>query len=185
MIENIFNDADKRMRKSIDTLKNELSKMRTGRAHPSLLEHLKVSYYGNDTPLNQVANVTIGDARCLLVTPWEKTMIQPIEKAIMTAGLGLNPATSGNAIRVPLPALTEERRKEMTKLVRGEGETAKVAIRNIRRDLNTHLKDQLKAKTITEDDEHKAEARAQKMTDKYIAEIDASVADKEKEILAV
>jgi ribosome recycling factor len=185
MIDSIFNEAEKRMRKSIDTLKNELSKLRTGRAHPSLLDHVKVSYYGNDTPLSQVANVTVSDARTLTVTPWEKTMVQPIEKAIMTAGLGLNPATSGTVIRVPLPALTEERRREMTKLVRAEGETAKVAIRNIRRDINTHLKDQLKAKTITEDDERKAETRAQKLTDKYITEVDTAVADKEKEVLAV
>lgn len=184
-IEQIFTEAEKRMRKSMDSLKNDLAKLRTGRAHPSLLEHIKVSYYGNDTPLSQVANINVSDARTLLVTPWEKTMVQPIEKAIMTAGMGLNPATSGNAIRVPLPPLNEERRREMTKLVRGEGENAKIAIRNIRRDLNTQFKEQLKAKTITEDDERKAEARAQKLTDKYIAEVDAAIADKEKEIMAV
>lgn len=183
--EQLFTDAEKRMRKSIETLKNDLAKLRTGRAHPGLLEHIKVPYYGNDTPLSQVANINVSDARTLLVTPWEKTMVQAVEKAIMTAGLGLNPATSGNAIRVPLPPLTEERRREMTKLVRTEGEAAKVAIRNIRRDVNTHCKDQLKAKTITEDDERKAEARAQKLTDKFIAEVDTAVADKEKEIMAV
>ena len=185
MSEQFFVEAEKRMKKSLDALKGELSKMRTGRAHPSLIEHLTVPYYGNDAPLNQVASVTVGDARTLVITPWEKTMVQAIEKAIMTSGLGLNPATAGTVIRVPLPALTEERRREMTKLVKQEGENAKIAIRNIRREINQHFKDQLKAKTITEDDERKAETRAQKITDKYIGDVDAVVSDKEKEMMAV
>ncbi len=185
MMQNIKQETQARMKKTLDTLSVELAKLRTGRAHPSLLEHIMVSYYGNDTPLNQVANITIADTRTLLITPWEKTMVQAIEKAIMTSGLGLNPATSGAAIRVPLPPLTEERRKEMTKIVRMEGENARVAVRNIRRDTNNYFKDQLKKKEITEDDEHRAQDEIQKITDKFIADIDKILAAKEAELMEV
>ena len=153
MIDDILKDADARMGKSIEALKNELTKLRTGRAHTSLLDHITVDYYGTETALNQVATVGVADARMLTVTPWEKNMVQAVEKAIMTSNLGLNPATSGTVIRVPLPALTEERRKDMIKVVRGEGENSKVAIRNIRRDANSDLKELLKAKDISEDEE--------------------------------
>lgn len=185
MIDNIKQDAEARMKKSIETLQSELAKLRTGRAHPSLLEHVMVPYYGNDTPLNQVANVTVADARTLLVTPWEKGLVSAIEKAIMTAGLGLNPATSGAAIRVPLPALTEERRKEMIKLVRGVGEDSRVAVRNIRRDANNDFKELLKKKVMTEDEERRAQDNIQKLTDKFIAEIDKMLAAKEADLMEI
>jgi len=185
MINNIKDDAKKRMQKSIDALHADLTKLRTGRAHPSLLEHIKVDYYGTETPINQVANVTISDPRTLLVTPWEKNMVQVVEKAIMTSNLGLNPATSGNAIRVPLPALTEERRKEMTRIVRTEAENAKVSVRNIRRDANSALKDLLKAKEITEDEEHGGEDAIQKLTDTFIGDIDKALAAKESELMEI
>ncbi|MCW5588428.1 MAG: ribosome recycling factor [Legionellales bacterium] len=185
MIETLKQDVTQRMKKSVETFKNNLAKIRTGRAHPSLLEHITVLYYGNPSPLNQVASVTAADARSLMITPWEKNMVEPIEKAIMNADLGLNPVTVGMNIRVPLPALTEERRKEMTKVVRGEGEDAKVAVRNIRRDANNHLKELLKSKDITEDDQRRAEEAIQKMTDKHIAEIDALLATKEQELMEV
>jgi ribosome recycling factor len=183
MIDDIQKDAENRMRKSIETLKGELTKLRTGRAHTSLLDHVKVDYYGNETPLNQVAAVTVADARMLTVTPWEKSMVSVVEKAILASGLGLNPSTSGNLIRVPLPPLTEERRKDMTKVVRHEGEQARVAIRNIRRDANTDLKTLLKEKDITEDQERKAEEAMQKLTDKYVAQVDALLAEKEKDLM--
>ncbi|HEC17899.1 MAG TPA: ribosome recycling factor [Gammaproteobacteria bacterium] len=183
MIDDILQDADSRMGKSIEALKNELSKLRTGRAHTSLLDHITVDYYGVETALNQVATVSVADARMLTVTPWEKNMVQAVEKAIMTSDLGLNPATSGTVIRVPLPPLTEERRRDMTKLVRAEGEQAKVAIRNIRRDANSDFKELLKEKEITEDEERQAEAAIQKLTDKRIAEVDALVETKEKELM--
>ncbi len=185
MIEPILKDAEKRMQKSIDNLKNELSKVRTGRAHPSLLDHVTVSYYGNDTPLSQVANVTVSDSRTLTITPWEKNMVQAIEKAIMTSDLGLNPATSGQVIRVPLPAMNEERRKEMTKVVRHEAENGRVSIRNIRRDAITHFKNLLKDKKITEDEERSAGEKAQTITDKAIKQIDQVVETKEKELMEV
>lgn len=185
MIPAIKKDAEARMQKSIDALNNELSKLRSGRAHPALLDQIKVSYYGNDTPLPQVASVTIGDARTLVVTPWEKTLVPTVEKAILNAGLGLNPVTAGNVIRVPLPPLTEERRKEMIKVVKAEAENAKVAIRNIRRDANAAVKEILKKKEISEDDEHRAQDEIQKITDKYIAEADKIFAAKEKELLEV
>jgi ribosome recycling factor len=184
-IEQIKTNTDSRMKKPIETLQNELAKLRTGRAHPSLLDHVAVSYYGNETPLSQVASVTVSDSRTLMVTPWEKIMLQPIEKAIMTAGLGLNPATSGNTIRVPLPPLTEERRKEMAKQVKNEAENARVAIRNVRRDANTQFKDLLKKKEISEDDERRAQDIIQKLTDKYIADIDKISAAKEKELMEI
>lgn len=183
MIEPMLKDAEKRMQKAVEVLKVDLSKLRTGRAHPSLLDHIMVSYYGVDTPLAQVANVSVSDARTLSITPWEKTMVTTIEKAIMTSDLGLNPATSGNVIRVPLPALTEERRKEMTKTVRQEGEAGRVAIRNVRRDVIHHFKELLKDKKITEDDERRAGEKAQTITDKYIKQVDEAVTAKEKDLL--
>jgi ribosome recycling factor len=183
MIDEIQKDADVRMGKSIESLAGDLTKLRTGRAHTSLLDHVMVDYYGTETPLNQVATVSVADARMLSVTPWEKNMVQAVEKAIMKSDLGLNPATSGTVIRVPLPALTEERRRDMTKLVRHEGENAKIAIRNIRRDANSDFKDLLKEKEITEDEERQAEAAIQKLTDKRIAEVDTLLEAKEKDLM--
>ncbi len=185
MIEDIKQDAESRMRKSIEALKSDLNKIRTGRAHTSLLDAVTVEYYGSEVPLSQVANVAVADARTLTVTPWEKNMVPVIEKAIMTSELGLNPATSGNVIRVPLPPLTEERRRDLIKLVRAEGEGGKVAIRNIRRDAMGDIKTLLKEKEITEDDERRAHEQIQKLTDKYIAEIDALLKKKEQELLEI
>lgn len=185
MINDIKRDADQRMKKSVEALRHELTKLRTGRAHTSLLDHITVSYYGNETPLNQVANVTVADARTLAITPWEKNMVQPIEKAIMNSDLGLNPATSGTMIRVPLPALTEERRRDLIKVVRGEGENARVAIRNIRRDANNDFKELLKAKDITEDEERRAQDDIQKLTDKYVQEVDQVLEAKEKDLMEI
>jgi ribosome recycling factor len=185
MINNITKDSETRMLKSIDALRAELAKLRAGRAHPSLLENIKVSYYGNDTPLQQVASITVENARSLVVTPWEKNMLAPIEKAIRTSDLGLNPSTAGTIIRVPLPALTEERRKELTKLVRDEVEKAKVSVRNIRRDANNELKNLLKDKKISEDEEHRAQTIIQKLTDKFIADIDKISEAKEADLMAV
>lgn len=185
MIATIKKDTEARMKKSIEALNNELAKLRSGRAHPALLDQIKVSYYGNDTPLTQIASVTIGDARTLMVTPWEKNNVGAIEKAILNSGLGLNPATAGTVIRVPLPALTEERRKEMIKVVKAETENAKVAIRNIRRDANNALKEILKKKEISEDEERRAQDEVQKITDKYITEADKVFSVKEKELLEV
>ena len=185
MIEDIKKDADSRMQKSIETLRQEFSKLRTGRAHTSLLDHVMVSYYGSDVPLNQVANVGVEDSRTLTITPWEKTMVQPIEKAIMTSDLGLNPATAGTVIRVPLPPLTEERRKDLVRVVRHEGEGAKVAIRNIRRDANHHIKELLKEKEISEDEDRRAEDEIQKLTDKYVAQVDELLAAKEADLMSV
>jgi len=185
MLDEINKDTKTRMAKAIESFKNELSKLRTGRAHPSLLEHIKVDYYGNSTPLNQVASITISDSQTLSVTPWDKSMIQPIEKAIINSNLGLNPATAGMVIRVPLPPLTEERRKELVKVVKAEAENAKVSVRNIRRDANNDIKDLLKAKEIGEDEEHHAEDGIQKLTDSHIAEIDKILTDKEKELLEI
>jgi ribosome recycling factor len=185
MINDLKKDAEQRMGKSIDSLRHELTKLRTGRAHTSLLDHVMVSYYGNDTPLNQVANVGVADARTLVISPWEKGMVQAIEKAIMAANLGLTPNTAGTVIRIPLPPLTEERRRDMTKVVRHEAEGARVAIRNIRRDANNDLKDMLKEKLISEDDERRAQDDIQKLTDKYIAEVDKVLAGKEAELMEV
>lgn len=181
----VIKDAEGRMHKSIDAFKHEMSKLRTGRAHPSLLEHIRVDYYGNETPLSQVSNVTIGDARTLVITPWEKKLIPVIEKAIMTSDLGLNPTTSGEIIRVPLPALTEERRRDLAKVVRTEAENARVSIRNVRRDANTAFKDLLKDKVITEDEEHRLADAVQKLTDKFIVEVDQLMAAKEKDLMAI
>lgn len=185
MMDTIKKNATERMHKSIESLKHELSKLRTGRAHTSLLDHITVPYFGNDVPLGQVANVMVADARLLTVTPWDKNMVQPIEKAIMMSDLGLNPATSGTVIRVPLPALTEERRRDMIKVVRSEAENGRVAIRNIRRDANTDFKGLLKDKKISEDDERRAQDDIQKLTDKYIGEVEKFLEAKEKELLEV
>ena len=185
MIKEILEDAQQRMDKTIVAFKSELSKLRTGRAHPSLLSHLSVDYYGVNTPLTQVANIAVEDARTLSVTPWEKNMVQVVEKAIMTADLGLNPATNGMVIRVPLPPLTEERRKQLVKVVREEAEKAKVGVRNIRRDGNQDFKDLLKSKDISEDESHDAEDNMQKLTDKYVKVIDSVCSDKEKDLMAV
>jgi len=184
-IADIRKTAEQKMQKSLDTLKADLAKVRTGRAHTGLLDHIHVDYYGSPTALSQVANVTLVDARTIGVQPWEKKMVQVVEKAIREADLGLNPATSGDMIRVPMPALTEERRRELTKVVKGEGEDAKVAIRNLRRDANNHFKDALKAKEISEDEERRAQDDVQKLTDRNIAEIDRLVAQKEAEIMTV
>lgn len=184
-IPNIKQDADARMLKSVDTLKNDLGKLRAGRAHPGLLDQIRIEYYGQKSPLSQVANVVASDARTLTVTPWDKGMVGAIEKAIRESDLGLNPAPAGGVVRVPLPALTEERRKELGKHVRSEGEAARVAIRNVRRDANQHLKELLKKKLITEDEDKRAEAEIQKATDKFIAEVDKLVAAKEQELMQV
>lgn len=181
----VLKDSEVRMQKSIEAFKHEMSKMRTGRAHPSLLEHIRVDYYGNETPLNQVANITVGDARTLVITPWEKRMTPAIEKAIMTSGLGLNPTAAGEVIRVPLPALTEERRKDLIKVVRNEAENARVSIRNARRDANNALKDLLKGKEIAEDEERRMTDSVQKLTDKFIAEVDHLLSAKETDLMAI
>lgn len=185
MIEEIRKDAKTRMVKSVDSLKQELTKLRTGRAHPSLMDHIHVDYYGSEMPLNQVASVTASDARTLTVQPWEQKMVPVIEKAILTSDLGLNPSTAGNVIRIPMPALTEERRRDLVKVVRHEGEQARVAIRNIRRDANHHLKQLLKDKEITEDEERQAEGAIQKLTDQYIGQIEEMLAHKETELMEI
>ena len=185
MLEDIKKDAADRMAKCVVALKNELKKLRTGRASTSLLEQVRVDYYGSEVPLQQVANVAVEDSRTLTVVPWEKQMVPAIEKAIMKSDLGLNPATAGTVIRVPLPALTEERRRDLSKVVRHEGENAKVAIRNVRRDVMQELKEMLKEKMISEDDDRRAHDEVQKLTDKYVAEVDHVVADKEKELMQV
>lgn len=181
----IISDAEVRMQKGIEAFKQAMSKLRTGRAHPSLLDHIMVEYYGNSTPLNQVSNITVGDARTLVITPWEKKMVPVIEKAIMTSELGLNPATSGEVIRVPLPALTEERRKDLIKVLKNEAESARVSIRNIRRDANNALKELTKKKEIAEDEEHRLTDNVQKLTDKYIAEVDHLLSTKETDLMAI
>jgi ribosome recycling factor len=185
MIDDIKAETADRMAKSVESLKHELVKLRTGRANPALLEHLTVPYYGTDTPLNQVASITVGDARTLVITPWEKQLVGAIEKAILASDLGLNPATAGTVIRIPLPPLTEERRRDLVKVVRHEGENARVAIRNIRRDANADLKDLLKEKEITEDDERRAQDAVQKLTDKYIGEVEKVLVTKEAELMEV
>ncbi|MDP1574910.1 MAG: ribosome recycling factor [Coxiellaceae bacterium] len=183
MSDNIQRDAKQRMEKTIDALKQELAKLRTGRAHPGLLEHLMVSYYGVPTPLSQVANVAIENSRTLIVTPWEKNIVSDIEKAIITANLGLNPNTAGTVIRIPMPPLTEERRKSLGKVVREEAERARVAVRNIRRDANQEYKNLLKDKVISEDDLRRSETIMQKTTDEMVAKIDAVSAAKEKDLM--
>lgn len=185
MISDIMKSAESRMQKSIESLKNELTKIRTGRAHPSLLDHISVDYYGTPTALSQVANIAIEDARTLSITPWEKPMVAVIEKAILKSDLGLNPAVAGTVIRVPVPALTEERRRDLVKIVKNEAEGARVAIRNIRRDANGELKALEKDKTISEDEERRAEDNVQKLTDKYIKEVEAVFEKKEKDLMAI
>ncbi len=185
MINEILDDAKIRMGKSIDSFKKDLSKVRTGRAHPSLLEHISLDYYGVETPLTQVASINIEDARCLTVTPWEKDMIQAVEKAIMVSDLGLNPASAGTVIRVPLPPLTEERRRDLIKVVRAEAEQGKVSVRNIRRDAISTIKEFLKEKEISEDEAHQAEDNVQKITDENVASIDSLLKDKEADLLEV
>lgn len=185
MINDVKVDTEKRMKKTVESLKHEMTKIRTGRASASFLDHVQVDYYGNLTPLNQVASVSSSDSRTLMVTPFEKSMVAAIEKAILTSDLGLNPATAGTAIRVPMPALTEERRKEMIKVVRSEAEQGRVSIRNVRRDANNTLKDLVKGKDISEDDERRANDVVQKLTDKYIAEIEVVLTAKEKDLLEI
>lgn len=185
MINEIIADAKSRMQKSVEALQNELTKIRTGRAHPSLLEHIRVNYYGGEVPLNQVANIAIESARCLTVTAWEKDTIPVIEKAIMTSDLGLNPNSAGNVIRVPLPPLTEERRRELAKVVHAEAEKARIAVRNIRREANGDFKDLVKDKEISEDDERRAQTEIQKLTDQFVAEIETVMQNKEKDLMAV
>jgi ribosome recycling factor len=184
-VQEIRSQSDQKMSRTIENFKANLGKVRTGRAHTGLMDHIQVDYYGNPTPLNQVANITLVDSRTIGVQPWEKKMVAVVEKAIRESDLGLNPATSGDLIRVPMPALTEERRRELTKVVRHEGEDAKVAIRNIRRDANESLKKLVKDKAISEDEERRGQDDTQKLTDKYIAEIDKLLAQKETEIMTV
>jgi ribosome recycling factor len=184
-INDIKKTATDKMAKSVEALKTDLGKVRTGRAHAGIIDHIRVDYYGSEMPIKQVANVTLADARTISVQPFEKKMVQPIEKAIRDSDLGVNPAVSGDVIRIPMPALTEERRRELTKIVKHEGENAKVAIRNIRRDAITHLKDLLKESEVSEDQEKRAADEVQKLTDKSIGDIDKLVAEKEKELMAV
>ena len=184
-IADIKKSAEQKMLKSIDAFKNDLGKIRTGRVHIGLLDHVQVDYYGSMMPINQTANVTLLDARTIGVQPWEKKMVGVVEKAIRESDLGLNPSTQGDMIRVPMPALTEQRRKELVKVVKGEGETARVAIRSLRRDANEHLKKLLKDKAVSEDEERRAQDEVQKLTDKSIAEVDKLLMAKEAEILAV
>ena len=185
MLDDIKKDARERMTKCVQTFQSDMKKLRTGRAHPSLIEHLKVDYYGNDTPLNQVANIAVEDGRTLVVSPWEKTMVQPIEKAIHKSDLGLNPMTAGTVIRIPMPALTEERRRDITKVLRQDAEGARVAVRNVRRDVMSDIKDLLKEKLISQDDEKRAEVEVQKLTDQHIADIEKHLVAKEKEVMQV
>lgn len=185
MIAELRKSTEQRMQKSLDALKSDLGKVRTGRAHTGILDHVQVDYYGSMMPINQVANITLIDARTIGVQPWEKPMVAKVEKAIRDADLGLNPATQGEVIRVPMPALTEERRRDLIKVVKQEGENAKVAIRNQRRDANNHLKEALKKKEIAEDEERRTQDEIQKLTDRYVAEVDKLLVDKEKDLMAV
>ena len=185
MIDDILEDTESRMLKSIEALKNELTKIRTGRAHASLLDHITVEYYGSEVPLSQVANIATEDARTLSVTPWEKPMVKAVEKAIMNSDLGLNPASAGTVIRVPVPPLTEERRRDLVKVVKGEAEGARVAIRNIRRDANSDLKALEKEKEISEDEERRAQEAVQKLADKYVKEVDVVLTKKEQDLMEI
>jgi len=185
MIADIKKTTEQKMHKSLDALKADLSKVRTGRAHAGLLDHVTVDYYGNPTLVNQVANITLIDARTIGVQPWEKNMVSKVEKAIRDADLGLNPSTNGDLIRVPMPMLTEERRRDLIKVIKSEGETAKIAVRNIRRDANNTLKEALKKKEIAEDEERRTQDEIQKLTDRFIAEIDKALAAKEADLMAV
>lgn len=185
MINDIKKDAQARMTKSVEALRHDLTKLRTGRATTAIVDHLKVNYYGSDMPLTQVASVVVSDARSLTITPWEKQMVGPVEKAILASDLGLTPNTAGTTIRINIPALTEERRKDLSKVVHGNGEDTKVAIRNIRRDANQQVKDLLKDKSVTEDEARSAEDDIQKLTDKAIKDVDEVVKAKEQELMAV
>jgi ribosome recycling factor len=185
VLNEIKKDTASRMAKSVEALRHELTKLRTGRAHTSLLDHITVEYYGSEVPLNQVANVNVEDSRTLTITPWEKSMVQPIERAIMNSDLGLNPVSAGTVIRVPLPPLTEERRKDMIRIVRQEAEGGRVAIRNVRRDALSDIKELQKEKMIGEDDERRANDEIQAITDKYVAEIDRVLAEKESDLMEV
>jgi len=185
MIDDIKSDATTRMGKSVESLTHELAKVRTGRAHPSLLDHIRVNYYGSEVPVGQVANISVEDARTLSVTPWEKTMVAVIEKAIMTSDLGLNPMSAGTVIRVPMPPLTEERRRDLIRVVRSEAEGAKVAIRNIRRDANHELKELVKEKVISEDDERRGQEIIQNLTDQHIKKVDEVLDEKEKDLMEI
>ena len=185
MINDVTKDAEGRMAKSVEALRLELVKIRTGRAHPSLLDHIRVNYYGNEVPIKQVANVTAEDARTLAVAPWEKGMISAVEKAILQSDLGLNPNTAGNVIRVPIPPLTEERRRDLIKVARSEAEQGRVAIRNIRRETNNEFKEMIKEKMISEDDERRGQELVQKLTDKYVKEVDLVLEEKEKDLMAI
>jgi ribosome recycling factor len=185
MIPELKKSTEQKMQKSLEALKNDLGKVRTGRAHAGILDHVQVDYYGSMMPLNQVANINLIDARTIGVTPWEKKLASAIEKAIRDSDLGLNPSSVGDTVRVPMPALTEERRRDLIKVVRGEAENARVAVRNLRRDANHSLKEAMKAKTISEDDERRTEDDVQKLTDRTIAEIDKALAQKESDLMAV
>lgn len=185
MIPELKKTAEQKMQKSLESLKTDLGKVRTGRAHTGILDHVQVDYYGAMIPITQVANVTLIDARTIGVQAWEKPMIAKIEKAIRDSDLGLNPSSQGDVIRVPMPSLTEERRRDLIKVVKHEAENAKVAIRNLRRDANMHLKEALKKKEVAEDDERRAQDEIQRLTDRYVAEVDKAVADKEKDLMAI
>jgi ribosome recycling factor len=185
MLDDVKKDAQVRMAKCVQNFQSDLKKLRTGRAHPSLIEHLKVDYYGSEVPLQQVANIAVEDGRTLVVSPWEKATVQAIEKAIFKSDLGLTPMTAGMVIRIPMPPLTEERRRDITKVVKADAENARVAIRNVRRDIMQDVKEALKEKLITQDDERRAETEIQKLTDKHIADVEAVLAAKEKEIMQV
>jgi ribosome recycling factor len=185
MIDDIKKDAALRMGKSVEALIHEMAKIRTGRAHPSLLDHIIVNYYGNEVPIRQVANINVEDGRCLAVTPWERSMVAAVEKAIMSSDLGLNPSSAGNVIRVPLPPLTEERRRDLIRVVRHEAEQARVAIRTVRRESNHELKEMVKDKLVSEDDERRGEEMVQKLTDQYIKDVDKVLMDKEKDLLSI
>ncbi len=185
MLEDIKKDARERMAKCVQTFQSDMKKLRTGRAHPSLIEHLKVDYYGSDVPLQQVASIAVEDGRTLVISPWEKSIVQAIEKAIFKSDLGLTPMTAGTVIRIPMPPLTEERRREITKVLKADAENARVAVRNVRRDVMNDIKEMLKEKLLSQDDERRAEADIQKLTDKHVADIDQLLAAKEKEIMQV
>ncbi|HEX5209931.1 MAG TPA: ribosome recycling factor [Steroidobacteraceae bacterium] len=185
MLDDIKKDARERMAKCVQNFQSDLKKLRTGRAHPSLIEHLKVDYYGSEVPLQQVASIAVEEGRTLVVSPWEKTVVQAVEKAIFKSDLGLTPMTAGTVIRIPMPPLTEERRREITKVLRHDAESARVAVRNVRRDVMTDVKDMLKEKKISQDDERRAETEIQKLTDKHVADIEQLLTAKEKEIMQV
>jgi ribosome recycling factor len=185
MIDDIKKDAAERMGKSAESLSHELAKIRTGRAHPSLLDHVKVSYYGSDVPISQAASIAVEDARTLTVTPWDRSMVQAVEKAIIQSDLGINPNTAGTVIRVPMPPLTEERRRDLQKIARAEAEQARVAVRNIRRDANQQLKELVKEKLISEDDERRGEEIVQKLTDQYVKEVDRILEEKEADLMSI